>query len=602
MQNLNLQRGRHNSAQLFFLERLIELLNRYTIDTYRSKAVNTHTIIYEVIRLLKDRLNGRLPNSKAIHYALDEAKLLIEKDNYLDYSPFSKKKILSVIGELHKKQASEDLEHSIVVLSNFADKINKNHLSCLYEKLLKKIQEYDEKGSFTENFDYFNKLNRLSSEFVTELLNKGFSKRFLYRFLISKTKTKSFENFMEILEGLTKMEAQEYMVIFKVEIPQKIFSNIKFLKENIQIKDNFTDILDEKLFIENQHFKGFINQQMRNTKFLNIKVKSLDEFSALDEARKIVSENFDIIHLGYSSDKIFPLEKVFIYSKNRNGKIFYSVRVYNYELDGNFKDGNYLYERMFESIFSVLSANDVKNDSKQKLKSAIRYLRMGNESVELEHKFINYWIAIEYLFADISINNNKTQIGNIKTIFPKIHSNIYLKRLLKDFHDNIKRLKLSDKITSFNEDYIKCFSSENIFNEIIQKFQSKYPLLAYRANYLKSILFSTKKEEKESTEIGKLVRSHKKNMELHISRIYGIRNLIVHNAVLGSNIISITANLKYYLTFLIITIVLSLEKNENLNSIEDIFILENSIYDSLSNEGFPVEKLLKIDSYFDILA
>lgn len=69
-------------------------------------------------------------------------------------------------------------------------------------------------------------------------------------------------------------------------------------------------------------------------------------------------------------------------------------------------------------------------------------------------------------------------------------------------------------------------------------------IMKYRAN-----LFQ--KWYQEPNKIGGSLKKHQENLIWNITRLYRIRNEIVHNAAIKNGIYTNIAHLKYYLTFIL---------------------------------------------------
>lgn len=90
--------------------------------------------------------------------------------------------------------------------------------------------------------------------------------------------------------------------------------------------------------------------------------------------------------------------------------------------------------------------------------------------------------------------------------------------------------------------------------------------------------------------IKKYLAQHRKNLEQHITRIYRLRNELIHEAAIKQDIANVTSNLRSYLVFV-------------LNQL--IFYFNSSNYDMKSREMMQFfltyESALKINSkYSDI--
>lgn len=606
MQLINSHPAEYTISEKFFVEKAIESLHRSTIDTYRARVMNPRTIIDEICELIKERLRGRIPNLKAIHYAAEEAKILLEnpESTLLNFSPFSDKTIISNIGQLFEDQKPDVLKKILIVLKNFSQLDNENYPNILFEQLEKKIRAYDNSKPIIENEGLLETIITITTYLITELMNKGFTKRFLYRKLSDIFNSKESTDFSESFEKFKKLaeyEPTEYHVVFKLEIPDEVVGSLSSFK-NVTISKKLPDF--EKFITTEEVSTGVIafkNNLGRSTYFYTYQVKAYDLFQALNKARINFSENLDLIHLGYSEEYIHAWSKVLVVSKIKENEYYFTTKALAYDLDGFYKGGKELYKDFIDGISKIELNADIKSDSKEKIKSAIRYLRLGNEAIEVEHKFINYWVALEYIFSDTITDNQESSINKIKKVFPRIHSNIFINRLIKDYHDNIKRLKLKQIIPAYSEDYMLYLSKAETYNWIIDNLSQEFPLLSYRALRLKEILFTEIQEGNNQTPIEKRLKKHKRDLELHLARMYRIRNSIVHDAAIGKNIITITANLKYYLVFIISHIIKALEENHALRSIEDLFALDEATYDSLEKERFPIKKILAINTHFEMI-
>lgn len=169
----------------------------------------------------------------------------------------------------------------------------------------------------------------------------------------------------------------------------------------------------------------------------------------------------------------------------------------------------------------------------------------------------------------------------------------YLSRLRLNFHNDIIRLKIEKSISEFTPDikwlneeanYIKLFNSQVISN----------PLLAYRSRKMQNVFF-------DITNFKSFIKLHEQNLEYHLTRIYRIRNKIVHDAARNINILIITANLKYYLAYSLNIIINSLKDNSSINSIQEVFLLnEINHYDLIESKSMNISNLMKLENNLDL--
>ena len=112
----------------------------------------------------------------------------------------------------------------------------------------------------------------------------------------------------------------------------------------------------------------------------------------------------------------------------------------------------------------------------------------------------------------------------------------------------------------------------------------------------------------DNKQIQQRILKHRKNLDWHLARTYRIRNEIVHDAAIHLNIDLITGNLKYYLTYILNSIIDYLDNTPaDLNmdekiSIEDYFILQHIRYESMINSSFNLDVLLNEKSATEIFS
>jgi len=95
-----------------------------------------------------------------------------------------------------------------------------------------------------------------------------------------------------------------------------------------------------------------------------------------------------------------------------------------YITDGYYKNNEVLYTLLLDKIKRLERSNKIQKETVQKVVSAFRHLRLGRDADELEQKFLNYWIGLEYVFSNYEIFD--TTINRLKEYFTYSHSNAYI--------------------------------------------------------------------------------------------------------------------------------------------------------------------------------
>ena len=102
------------------------------------------------------------------------------------------------------------------------------------------------------------------------------------------------------------------------------------------------------------------------------------------------------------------------------------------------------------------------------------------------------------------------------------------------------------------------------WNKLINNIHNK--CAQYRLCCLKSHIH-------DESSISSYVSAHKTNLEWHISRIYRMRNELIHEAAIKQDIEAVTSNLRFYLVLLLNQIICYFSKadREMVLSINDFF-------------------------------
>lgn len=385
-------------------------------------------------------------------------------------------------------------------------------------------------------------------------------------------------------------------MVFRIDTTQKVYDAISEITTltNFTLQDNIDDIRD--VVRENREMPNF-NQQGSSRKFLICEVPAFDYLSALKKAKAELSEYLDVINLGLSDETLDIHNRVLVIDLR-------SPEMGNFQHNINFLDGKYKVEKEHYLLFrqripTILSNDKIAPETKEKIKSAVRYLRLGNQSTEVEHKFINYWIGLEYLFSNYE---SQSTIVRLKYHFMNAHSLAYTKRNMHSFLKAFNQLSSSDKATvpaysTANSDFLQV---EDFYSQIETSLLNKYPLLAYRAMRIKKWCFPGGGKPADAK---CYIETHTHNLEIHFTRVYRLRNEIIHDAATNTNNELITSNLRYYLTFILNELITFFAQphTEEIN-MEDFFILNELKLGNIKRGGYQLTDLLSINCSIDFIS
>lgn len=577
-------------CQKFFVEKAIELLYYGSMDSYRVKLNNPKTILEELKYCLKEYEKGRIKHfptikakDKGNKSLTDEVLMFLKQEsNYLKFNSISRgyleKLIANVTEHNYKKIIS-----SIEILLNE----NNNYLETTIDGLKVLIDSNDFSLQSLETLDYT--LNILFSE----LISKGFTKGFLYKlfygiFVNSLKEGNDFDvHFANFRSRIIDVES-EYKIIFRIDTSNKVSEAISIITySSFELSDDIGNIelKGNSVNIELDSFK----MTNVNRKFIHCKVNAYDYLSALKKASNVFSEYLDIINLGLSDEFLHIQNRALVIDTRspERGKFQNNINI----LDGKYKVEKEHYEQFSRKMPDIINNPNITNETKEKIKSAIRYLRLGNQSTEVEHKFINYWIGLEYLFSNYESQNT---INRIKDHFINAHCLAYLIRNLYSFKKSFSQLKSVhiELISSYNNTNDDFLQDCNFYREIGENLITEFPLLGYRALKLKQWLFPIGKPSNAAD----YIKRHKENLEIHFTRIYRLRNEIIHDAATNTNNEQIASHLRYYLTFILNELIDFFSRHNTAElSIEDYFILNEIKEGNIEQQGYLVDDLLKVD-------
>lgn len=172
--------------QEFFKQRMAEIMHKDTLDSYRVRANNAHTILKELSYVMEGWIAGNIKRFETVELCIEETISLIEKDNSLVFSNYTKDLFIKDLkGYVKVSKAKKDLPlientNKLIYLVNECLITNEGvFLSRLIEKIEEQvtIDEEIEDNLFTPKLREF---DNLLSSFACELLTIGYSKRYLY--------------------------------------------------------------------------------------------------------------------------------------------------------------------------------------------------------------------------------------------------------------------------------------------------------------------------------------------------------------------------------------------------------------------------------------
>ncbi len=586
-------------CQKFFIEKSIELLYMGSIDSYRIKLHNPITILEELKYCLNEFDKGRIKHFHTIKGSSKTGKVLIDEvltqlsiePSYIKYDSISFEYIKVLLKEV-KAESYKKLIPSIKMLLNDND----DYIETVIIGIEGLIVSNDH--SFQNLCKIDISLNILFSSLIKKGLSKGFLYKIVYGIFVHSLKNgKNFVDHFANFKTRVLASSCDHKVVFRIDTTEKVYEAMSHITvDGITLQNDIDSIILTGTRASTELV--VFNAKHDKRKFIECTVDALDYLSALKKARRQLSEYLDVLNLGLSGEYLNIHNRVLVIDQRspERGDFQNNANI----LDGKYKAERSHYQTFTSKIPSILNNTDIIDETKEKIKSAVRYLRLGNQSTEIEHKFINYWIGLEYLFSNYESNNT---IVRLKTHFINAHTIAYTKRNVHSFKKNFSQLPTAQKdkattYTSVDEEFLK---EKQFYEDVEKEIIDTYPLIAYRAMKLKEWFFKSTSKPANAKDY---LNRHKENLEIHFTRIYRLRNEIIHDAAMNTNNQLIVSNLRYYLTFILNEVIdyLSQANINGSSSIEDYFISNELKLGNIEHKGSTLVDLLEVDCAIDFIS
>jgi hypothetical protein len=536
--------------QNYFVLRMTEMMHKDTLDSYRVRTNNALSIIIELRNVLRGWLSGNVKHFSTVDYCIQECISLIKNDDCLFFSNYNKDLFLNDIKDYTTKSKSgKDLplsHETNSIIYTVEDLIQANE-ALYFEKLVNKIKSYVFTKVEYKN-DQFSVILRpfddILAAFGGELLRKGYSKKYLFSFFTAMKENpqhKDFkEAFNEMVADLTVQAVRQFFVVIKLSFDNNYNADLAEQKIN-NIYKSVPQNIQEQIVVQNSYKRT--NSQ---TRYFVIDAKAHDSASAARIGYEELSEMLD-----YNQDVVKSVKipsRALVIAQDPNIERKESTENFCI-LDAGGKYTDEPDESLQSTLKEIQDFRLVQEDVRDRIQSALRHLRIGDSQIEIEQQFINYWIALEFIFS--SSDRNFSTFERIKTYLVQILSVCYIKRnteYLKNWFVKTHYMNQKDNIyEALNDD-----EAVNGMHNILERF---------RAKNMKSHLHSR-------DNIKNYIKAHKDHLLQHIVRIYRLRNELVHEAAIKQDIMNVTSNLRFYLTFVLNQLIgFSVEESSKINEV-----------------------------------
>lgn len=570
-----------NRRQQFFQERFLEILHHYTLDSYRVRIHNAHTIILELKVVLTNWLKGNVKRFETVSLCAEETLQKIKDDQLFLNEGSLKKYFCSILEKIIKEGEKKPLLCLRTV--ELIDEVNKSiSKDPFHIKLFQIIQTITLKKENEEESDMaldkdLNEIDLAISNLATELIFLGFSRQFLYNFVkYSAFKdSNSFEEAIEkIVINLNPEKTKKFSVFFRLTLGKGI--------KELQLPELLNEFPIELKDIVKIKRAKFIESRL-DQRYFKTEVEALDVESAAKLGKENLSIFLDTLHFSLNYYKIIPENTVIVIESTEDGtNAYYTQSLPFMEGIKPNKEELEQLEYIKAGLIFIKNLSNCSKDVVNRLTSALRHLRIGDTDPESEQRFINYWIALEFLFSSPDINENT---------FSRIKQNLINILLSSYGFRNISYLL--EQLRKRQEDITLDDLLDPSKRKLIYESIKDTTLLSYRLRSMEKYLLTN-----QVSNINKYLHQHERNLKWQIARIYRLRNELIHEAAIKQNIESLTSNLRYYLIFVLKRAIafFSMGKNSSeenkMREMESFFLKYDFIKDIIEKEA-SLEIILK---------
>ena len=517
------------NSLLLFAQLFEEMLNHYTIDSFRAPLLNTHTLFDEFVDVNNEVKVGYL-KPHALIPIKEELLDSLSNDNvakkvlfhHLDYvnNSFTNFKI-NIQEECDTKRNDAEF-NNIVIAKQILDK---SYFEQLKEDLADLIIDHpDEKEKITE-------LTRL---FVTELLYIGYSEEHLYHinqnFFFKKQQITTPNQIKDFLSIFSK-DRKHWTVIFRGTGDFESIRDTQIFREfNIKIKKNSSQIGNKRKTIQEKTFLSTKNKEFPLFLICS-EVPGMDPYAA-----KIVAERYirfiNTLTNHNNHNLLLGIEKPILFNQVMiKQKSFFSITKPTIEPLAKIEDEPDNLEKDLDDLTNVFLKLNRDSASFHNLMYSMNSHHCALKTNTHDHQLLSLWTAIETLLPPP--NKNESIIGNfVSSVYPFL-SHEYVQKIFEDLRISIKNhlteeeyqdflSKFPDEFTDLEKIIMSVSFEEH--DSLLQKLCKKFR----KNSLLPNRIFQLTKKFRRSKDIMNTLKIHDKRIQWQLKRIYRVRNLITH--------------------------------------------------------------------------
>ena len=520
----------YRDLKYLLAERMVELYDWNSIDSYRVRCHNALSLIKELREVTDGWVKGNIIDFARVCLCAKETIEAIKDDTAIDYSFYGKDLIVKDLEELESsnKDKNHDICNRVVYTLDRCIEVNRNtYIDTLYNSI-NSILDSDEVIKDEDFKPVSDNLNRLVTALACALINEGYSQRHLYNQSVALlnnlgTFEEAFKRFK--IEHNHNVNEKHYDVFFKI---------LGGVNKRLLTIPDFLDSIPGEIIGDapSSGLKSFVNTS-GNWIFYHCDVDAHDSVMAINYAKDKMDSVIDKAVLGYSMIDVKLHQSVLVLVTDGGGT--YSLLRSSRVLDTSYADDANIASRIDGKLEQIMKNGCISQDVKDRLRSALRHLRMGNSETDAGQQLVNYWVALEFLFS--SPRSSDSTITRLEKNLTNILACGYVRRRVEYLNDKMiknKTLPNGDKWWLRDEKGIDSLAKGQ-----------KSLLMRYHILEMKSHLCGN------SEKVKGFINSHRNHLIWQIYRTYRYRNQLIHEAAILPGLDNVIRYLHYYLIYML---------------------------------------------------
>ncbi|MGR2770115.1 hypothetical protein ACUYOF_21665 [Photobacterium ganghwense] len=533
--------------QLFFIECWASMSNVKSLDSDRVSYNNTLNSVLELLDLYSLGNKHRAPDKRK--HVVEELTSYIDRDTILSAACFNDiPKKLNDIFSSHSEPLENQKELIVSLLHEIKERLILHYRNEAVQDLRGRLADGADNSSEALAIIHA-KANALLSHLVT--LGMPTSECYLLcrNYLKKRTDDVTFIDAFDNFVSKITLNTTTYTV--KLSLDNKSLFELLSRTETQTLEDCQFEVPEQ---VANR------NHVVNST----IKVDAISYSSARQFAEKRILQALDLFSYFLGKNEIKIGSRVTVSDQNGESK---SLPRFDKDLSNSLERWASGDLSIYIDTVSHLRTNGSMKTG-NKISAAFRFFQNGVNEKSLESRFTAFWSALESLTLIDEDGPLRHDEHVIKAVIPCIALDYPVKQLFalrgcaKSLNwDAIGNILIQE--ADLGTIYI-ALKQADFANEVNQRL-SDHPYAQYRfSNFINLCSNPFKLAQK--------IEEHERKVELHIHRIYRVRNAIVHNASPHERLELLVVNLEHYLRSTLNALVYMVHKSKSIKSPEEAFI------------------------------